>query len=400
MKELVDKIKKIGNCRNCGGEYDVNGVCHFCNSENKEIQNLFSELNKYINNNKQTGINNVDNQLFRLKYYKEINKYLLSKNYYKLLKAMEDELFNKINSALELSKEELDLVQFLSVNSLDSSHKKLFGLYIILCNYDDKYKCKKEDFFDTVKCMTIEYMKDWTYIPKLEFKDEINEGCASTLGAQVFTKKNKTNFCNIVIKNEEIETLYNKESIIPLQIIFHELTHLIQESTLIEAHTLDKKVLIQIEDFVLSRFIDKEYYYNQNYSSISFETAAELISINNLINLLTKYNIKLKETDLSKLNKKAFISESLFNNTERMYKEKKYNIDDLFDTFIQTTDRIEEIFDTYPQLKYIYENRDGKYYRKPQSRIDVITYLHSESGADLNQSQIIAYRNEIENRRK
>ena len=393
MKDLVDKIKSIGNCHNCGGHYTFNGTCFYCKHKNEELSNLLLKIKEIIEKNKNVNfINDIDNQLFRLKYYEEINEYLKSKEYYKLLKDKEIELYKKIveSSSICLNDEESKLVQFLSVNSMNPQCKKTFGIYVILSNYAQKNKYSKSDFIETIKSTFTEMMKQYAYITKFNINSNIND---NILGNESFIKKGKMNIGIINIKSEEIDTLYNSESILPLQTIFHEYYHLVQESLLKEANLFNRDALCQIEDFVLSAYLDG--YYHSNYIAISFENDAELASAKDLMNLLKSFKINIKEKDLKEMQNIIKNSEVFQNKIPyRIYNNKIYTLDNLFDNYINTTDKADKIFEIYPQLKYIYEFVAGKYYRKTQERINEIEKIYTKM--NMIEKQAEQYMNEIQ----
>ena len=405
MKELVDKIINIGNCSSCGGEYSIHGICAYCNKKNNELEELFNKIIEIIKNNNAKEINEVDNQLFRLKYYKEINEYLLSKNYYKLLKVKEDELINKIynDKNYNLSDEESKLVQFFSVNSLNREYRKSFGLYVILSNFVKKSKYSKEEFLESLNSYVLSIMSEHTYIPKFIVENFSNtQSNKELLGSQSFVKHDNINESVIKVSDTEIDKLYNGESILPLQTIYHEYIHLMQAANLKEAQVFNKEALYQIEDFLLTKMIGKKDYYDVNYAHITFESEAEISSISMIKTLIDSFNIKLNDLDNKELETNLFYAMMSQNDKDKIreYDGKRYNLDILFDMFMLGTNKYKEAFEMYLQLLYIYEFKDGRYYRKPKETIDKIVEVFSVTGADLNNFQINMYKNNVEKHSK
>ena len=92
MKELVDKVLKLSKCDNCGGHYTMDGTCFFCRVKNEELAQLLSEVKKRVEENLNVrGLNDIDNQLFRLKGFAEVDAYLKKKDYYKVLESKESD---------------------------------------------------------------------------------------------------------------------------------------------------------------------------------------------------------------------------------------------------------------------------------------------------------------------
>ena len=217
-------------------------------------------------------------------------------------------------------------------------------MYTILSNYVGKNRHNKDDFIDTVKKTFTELMAEYTYHPELVISDIKPSNCREVLGQQRFQKKGKTNRCRISISKSELEKLYSGESIIPLQTFFHEYFHLIQESSLIGAGVLNRYALNEIEDFILARYMPSEDFYDINYDAISFENDAQVVSCLNVLDLLKRFDIQLKDEDSIQMGEMfQYSNYRLSIPQRRTYKGQTYDIDSLFKMFIQSTGSIEEI---------------------------------------------------------
>jgi hypothetical protein len=403
MKKLIDEINRIGNCSNCNGHYKMDGTCFFCGSKNEELASLLSEVKSKMQENENIiGLNDIDNQLLRIKHIEEVDNYLKRKHYYKLFEGKENDLINRIKNSqsLTLDEEDIKLVQLLSTSSLNPDNRMAFGLYTILCNYAGKYKYDKLDFTETVKSLFIDLMKKYTNSPRLVISDIKSKNCGEVLGLQSFLKGKKSNVSTITISQSEIDLLYIGESIMPLQTFFHEYFHLIQESSLIETGVMNRYALNEIEDFVLSKMLPREKYYESNYDSVSFENDAQVVSIMNVLDLLKRYSVPLKENDSRQMSTDFLYANSKLDGTQvRTYEGRQYVLDDLFDNFMKSTDKAKEIMDKYPQLRSIYVEVEGKYHRKPKETVDSILDYFEKEGKKANIDGLNKYTEEIEGRR-
>jgi hypothetical protein len=151
----------------------------------------------------------------------------------------------------------------------------------------------------------------------------------------------------------------------------------------------------EMKDFILSEYLPN--YYDRNYSNLSFELDAELIANQTLLSYLDDWKVAVP----NRMQIEKTINEyqdKYKNYNTRIYANKEYNLDELFDTFFMNLDNKnkEIIMNEYPQLKVMY-GFDGKdYYKQEESAIKYAVDLLS----NINEKRYNDYESKLSERRR
>lgn len=344
------KFLKQHKCSECSGydaEFNEDFKCGFCGTYDKKQKQQILDLIK-----PETNIE---------KYY--INIYI------KLLDGTITESEEKI------------FLKFFELNMIEE--KNFNDVHIILDRMLDQkinisFELFKEIFkFSIIKGLreinngTIEIFNPRCEITKL---DENTRGCCEC---------NNINNIVVAIDEEVIKIFYETGKVDTLITMYHEMQHVIQHIN-IKIGVFTENLLIQIKENLINEYEQKKYntetYYNNNYENISYEADARYRAVTYIINLLSKFNLKLSESKLNDLDKNYIGTPDLKNRKIIVNGEEKLSaVDEIFETIVRDNP---EWLELYPQLKIEYINDNGVVRRKNAQElsmdIDDILNNHDE----------------------
>lgn len=369
MNNLVNSIIKKTKCVICGGPYK-NGECMYCGNIDKDVVDQIEKLTDIIN---QIDTFDLDllKEIFKVKDLSDkIDNILKEKNIYDVLNKKEDELVEKITTQGYLDDESSKYIQFFSVNASNIDKRIFFSTYVIMSNVIKKNHYEKEDYEDTIKSFATSFMNKQAFNAEFKIVDFNEENCEKFLGTHEYNGNKDFNTSIISIDRDELDKMYEGKSLNGLETIFHELTHLSQNTVIKAAEANNTSIMHMVKDFVLSSYLPE--YYNINYTNISFEIDAELSANKMVLAYLDDWEVNVPNRFL--IEKTIIDYQERFMKNTRIYNNKKYDLDELFDKFFMSLDNKikDKIISEYPQINILY-SFDGKEYHKRNNELIKLT---------------------------
>ena len=182
----------------------------------------------------------------------------------------------------------------------------------------------------------------------------------------------------IVISDVKIKNLYDGD-IKELLVIFHELNHFKIKCDLIkENYSFD--LLRVLKEKIVESNID--YYYSKNYSLFSEEVYADLLSVKNLFDFLSYFQIKLSKFDYEVLKKYLLKLKEDYSNNIRDFthtlkiKDNYLPYEEVFDMFILSNS---SYLKDYPILNIEYYYESGIVKKRTFEELTMLYVLESSS---------------------
>lgn len=356
ISSLVLNIQNNRKCMMCGGICS-GGICDSCGKTNEsfiQFSNRLEELLKSTPNNffkddldlsltellsiKDYGINEVNRILDRYDYINKVTSAcnIISSGYYDIL-----------SGKLKLSDEEYNLLINLSLDNSFINNK----IMIDICSkamvesnlnlrQDDSSKMKMFSKF-------AEYIsKNFVGANKIKinFKDiDIMKSCTGNyaLGEMNLSKK--------ILSDEPFKAF---------SIIFHELTHQLQEIRMHNNKELSFFYLMEIMDNVNLMTIGKDYY-NSNNSIISDEIEAYCFQYYYTVNYFQSIGVTVPNEIIQMAN--SNIKNFYDNIGSEIFQKRNYNGKSLLirEIFSESIYNHPEYFDKYPQLAFCYKKEEN-----------------------------------------
>ncbi len=353
LKPIIENIRKIGRCPNCGGIY-LNSNCMYCCSINKELKQNINNLEiiikrlLYCLSNlplKKVSINKLFNLLYSLKDDKIscinyiLEKYNYINTYNRFIKHILSRLPILNNQLTDLEINSLETLIFRNEDNESLNDVYNFFIYNALLEMQNvSYEC----FVKVIKQFTENLMKSYYPNPKCIIKSSFD-----------FEVAGSSFLDTIKILEKDIKELYYNGNPSIIFTIFHELIHSKQWKEIFETRNYisNPYAIKELKDFLLVSASDN--YKNENYCYLSYEHEANYIGLQMYKEYLEKLGFKINEEnyneELNKLRIKIDDNKRYINGEER-------TLDEIFNYFIMYR---AYILDKYPQIRYLYKVKNG-----------------------------------------
>ena len=366
IQPIVKRINKLKVCPNCLGDY-INYECKYCHTENKELKDLYSKLEMYLQRFNDYLLNlpikNMpNNKLFNLLYSisgikLEIVENFLNKYHYdKVIDRVYATTIKKILNNEELTQEEINTIDAIILRYdkdlevyVEYFTKKL--LTMPLSDNMDMSMIKYETYTNLIKYFVEKQMQVLSKNPTCEFVSfkELNpdsddfDSCI-TLG--------EADVGSIKLLEDEVRNLYIYGSNRIFNTIYHEFRHVVQFSKIITGKELSYLGLLETMDYIIN--LKLPGYYKENYHLISYELDASVCGYKHQLNLLHSYNIQVKDEDI--------ILQNMEELNKKMYELDRYingKSSNLIDTFLNCIGNDLATFSKCPQLSIVFKLENG-----------------------------------------
>lgn len=305
----------------------------------KKREDVFKDIPQLISDKEEQVKKLIKNLFEKIKYNdnfkKIISKYDINVYYKKMLSFNDFNLFSNL----------------LMNNCFDNIPDSYINYYMyLIINFD--YPIKIDALKVVITNLIINILKEYGKKYKVKFKDM---DCCGT------------HYDNIICINNKLLEDFNgdvSQKCDLLLTIFHEIRHAIQDISIKNSSYTNYMVIKMIKDTLLSEYM-YNIEYDINYPKLKIEYDAydmELIYVYRYLKLI-KVDKKTLELIKTKIKTNKFFNS--FNNTDnRVMDYKLLPLDIIFDIYIKDiiefykNEYQEDIFEIYPQLKYIY-NIDG-----------------------------------------
>lgn len=374
--QLHNKIKEW-NCKCCSGPKYIDNGCLYCQTQDKELENLTADFLKTlrwctIDEDILFYLNSVKNT----NKVKEITDILDRYNYDTFLNTK----LNKINENLgnnHIESEDCNYLIYFIKNKYYEDSNILYIINLLM----KKLICKEIQMSEDLKLDFIKLFTETMMInihPNVKkAKCEFTELDKETMGSSAYNTidLDKVTIVNLLNKNDYIHLL---------MIIFHECTHTFQHYQLSNENSIgfiSYSNLLNSKEEIIRENIDG--YYKENYHLFSKEVEARYMQIMLTLQFLEANQLTLKPDDRIFLIEDMKKEEELINNQTRKVDGKITTVDELFDSLNLEYDIIKR----YPALDFEYKNVDNKLVRKTKEELlaDYNSYKNSELYQGQNQ---------------
>ena len=290
-----------------------------------------------------------------------------------------------INNFITNKKIQTDLEWCLNnYNNINIHNKETREKYELVIKYLLNTKIKKIFLTkEEIKMMIMFFSKDFAYKleldEKIEFKIQPDDPNDPTVHGRCISKKEKP---HVIIYYEKTIDLFLKQKkfpVLPLQILFHEIVHAMQNEIIYKVlpYEENKKYNLEIYMFTLENLlkkVDKDFY-DINYKKVYKEKNADKLGLYHAIIYLKKYMPKAYiEYDKTKISKEY----------------EKYEID-YYNTYINCLGSVENYFETMDALTIAYILKNKNILEK----YPVLKLAYKENGTRKNIIEILEERKKL-----
>lgn len=367
MKPLVENIIKIGRCKHYNGTY-INGECKYCRSFNENLDQYITKLDKLLTRFSET-INHLPikkmpiNKLFNLlstitnTEISNVNNLLSKYDYENYYDAFIEQTLKRIqvyDTTPTLSDLEINAFETYILKKEKEEKKEFFEPiyhFFIRNALLKQQNISYEGFKHLIKQFTEQLMSCYYPNPHCIIKKEINSNTENDNPILGTSFLNKTE-----LKENALYELYHNGNANIFVTIFHELTHTYQFKYIFlnSKSELSNFQIKELKDYILAS--EKKNYGKENYDYLSHEHEANYKGIQFTIQYLNSLGLIWDKSNLLEEMEKLIRK---MDEEKRWIDGKEYDLNELFDNFIQTRPYL---LNKYPPLKQLYKIQDNFVY--------------------------------------